>query len=134
MALLHKIQAALLDEKVGVGTILLKLRFLASKLDADILEEWVQHETEGYPVDALIPEYHIAQITYTETYADIAKQINNVSIPGHLIAKFAGKKWLTFEIRDGLPVIDSQLDNIGEDGHFAIDSSNRKLILQDKTY
>lgn len=134
MALLHKIQTALLDEKTGVGSILLKLRFLASRLDADILEEWVQHETEGYPAAARIPDYRIAQITYTGTFVDVARQINNVSIPGYLIEKFAGKEWLSIEIRDGLPVIDSQLENIAEDGHFAIDSSNLKLILQDKIY
>ena len=134
MPLLHDIQAALLDDKFGVGSILLKLRFLASKLDADILEEWVQHETEGYPPDARIPDYRIAQITYTGTFADLAKRINNVSIPGHLIEKYAGKEWLRFEIRDGLSVIDSQLDNMGEDSHFAIDSSNLKLLLQGKIY
>ena len=134
MALLHDIQTALLDDKIGVGSILLKLRFLASRLDADILEEWVQHETEGYPVDARIPDYRIAQVTYTGTFADVAKQINNVSIPGHLIEKFAGKEWVSLEIREGLPVIDSQLENIREDRHFAIDSSNLKLILQDKIY
>ena len=134
MTLLHDIQAALLEDNVGVGNILLKLRFLASKMDADILEEWVQHETEGYPVDALIPDYRITQITYTGTFADVAKQINNVSIPSHLVEKFAGKKWVTYEIREGLPLIDSQLENITEDGHFAIDSSNLKLILQDKIY
>ncbi len=134
MPLLHDIQAALLDDQIGVGSILLKLRFLASKLDADILEEWVQHETEGYPPDARIPDYRIAQVTYSGTFADLAKQINNVSIPGHLIEKFAGKNWLRFEIREGLPVIDSQLENISEDGHFAIDSSNLKLLLQGKIY
>ena len=134
MPLLHDIQAALLDDKFGVGSILLKLRFLASKLDADILEEWVQHETEGYPPDARTPDYRLAQITYTGTFADLAKRINNVSIPGHLIEKYAGKEWLRFEIRDGLPVIDSRLDNMGEDSHFAIDSSNLKLLLQGKIY
>ncbi|MCY4460335.1 MAG: hypothetical protein OXC26_08055 [Albidovulum sp.] len=134
MALLHDIQEALLDDKIGVGSVLLKLRVLASKLDADILEEWVHHETEGYPTDAWIPDYRIAQITYTGTFTDIAKQINNVSIPSHLIEKFAGKKWVTYEIRDGLPFIDSRLENNGKDGNFAIDSSNLKLILQDKIY
>ena len=134
MVLLHDIQAALLDDKIGVGSILLKLRFLASKLDAAILEEWVQHETEGYPIDARVPDYRIAQITYTGTFSDGVKQINNVSIPGHLIEKFVGKKWLSFEIREGLPVIDRKLENISEDVHFAIDSSNLKLILQGKIY
>ena len=134
MPLLHDIQAALLDDTFSVGSILFKLHFLASKLDADILEEWVQHETEGYPSGARIPDYRIAQITYTGTFADLAKRINNVSIPSHLIEKYAGKEWLRFEIRDGLPVIDSQLDNMGEDSHFAIDSSNLKLLLQGKIY
>ena len=134
MPLLHDIQAALLDDKIGVGSILLKLRFLASKLDADILEEWVQHETEGYPHDARIPDYRIAQITYTGTFADFVKQINNVSIPSHLIEKFAGKEWVSFEIRDGLPVIDRELENASEDSHFAVDSSNLKLLLQGKIY
>ena len=134
MALLHDIQAALLDDKIGVGSILLKLRFLASKLEADILEEWVQYETEGYPVDARIPDYRITQITYTGTFVDVATRINNVSIPGRLIEKFSGKEWVNFEILDGLPVIDSQLENISEDRHFAINSSNLKLILQDRIY
>ena len=134
MPLLHDIQIALLDDTIGVGSILLKLRFLASRLDADILEEWVQHETEGYPGDARIPDYRIAHITYTGTFVDIAKQINNVSIPSHLVEKFAGKQWLTCEIREGLPEIDSRLANIGEDRYFAIDSSNLKLLLQDKIY
>ena len=134
MPLLHEIQAALLDVKLGVGSTLLKLRFLASKMDADILEEWVQHETEGYPPDARIPDYRIAQITYTGTFADMVKRINNVSIPSHSIKKFAGEEWLRFEIREALPVIDNQLENIGDDGYFAIDSSNLKLIPQDKIY
>lgn len=134
MALLHDIQAALLDDSVGVGSVLLKLRFLASKLDADVLEEWVQHESEGYPEGAAIPNYRIAQVTYTGTFVDAVRQINNVSIPGHLIEQYAGKHWVSFEIREGLPVIDSQVKGISEDSHFAVDSSNLKLVLQDKIY
>jgi hypothetical protein len=65
MALLHDIQSALLDEKVGVGSTLLKLRFLASKLGSDILEEWVKHEADGYPKDAEVPDYRITGVVYT---------------------------------------------------------------------
>ena len=134
MPLLHDIQAALLDDTLGVGSTLLKFRFLASKLDADILEEWVQHETEGYPPDARIPDYRIAQITYTGTFIDTVRMLQNVSIPSYLIEKFAGAQWVRYEIRDGLPEIDSRLKNIKEGGHFAIDSSNLKVILQNKIY
>lgn len=134
MALLHDIQAALLDDTIGVGSALLKLRFLAARLDADILEEWVQHEIEGYPDDAPIPDYRIAQVTYKGTFADMAWQLNDVSIPGHLIAKFAGEQWVKYAIREGLPVIDSRLKDASDGGHFAVDSSNLKLILQGKIY
>ena len=133
MPLLHDIQTALLDDTIGVGSVLLKLRFLASRLDAEILEEWVQHETEGYPADARLPEYRVAHITYTGIFVDIAKKITT-SIPGHLIAKFAGKEWLTCDIREGLPLIDSRVANISEDAYFSIDSSNLKLLLQNNIY
>ena len=134
MALLHDIQAELLDDRIGVGAILLKLRFLASKLDAYILEEWVQHETEGYPDGVLIPDYRVALITYAGTFVDGTKTLNNVSIPGHLIEKYAGKMWVTHGIRDGLPLIDSKLKGISEDECFMIDSSILKLKLQGKIH
>ncbi|MCY4237499.1 MAG: hypothetical protein OXC93_03985 [Rhodospirillaceae bacterium] len=134
MALLHDIQQELLNNAIGVGSILLKFRFLASKLDVDILEEWVQYETEGYPNNVPVPDYRLAQITYTGTFSGIAQQINNVSIPSQLIEKFAGKEWLTYQIRDGLLVIDNRLNAASDTGHFAIDSSNLKLILQNKIY
>ncbi|MDF1727364.1 MAG: hypothetical protein P1U53_06410, partial [Sulfitobacter sp.] len=71
MPLIHDIQTALLDENASVGPMLLKLRFLAAKLDADILEEWVQHEAEGYPDDVDVPEYRQASITCTGSFADM---------------------------------------------------------------
>jgi len=49
MSLLQQIQESVVNEKAGLGSILLKLRLLASRLGSDLLEEWVKHETEGYP-------------------------------------------------------------------------------------
>lgn len=134
MPLIHDIQKALLDENSRVGPILLKLRFLAAKLDADILEEWVQHEVEGYPNNVDVPEYRQASITYTGSFADIAKQLSNVSIPSGLIEKIAGKDWVSYKIRDGLPLIESQIVAAKDGSYFGIDSSNLKILLQDKIY
>ncbi|UWQ41619.1 hypothetical protein K3718_00595 [Leisingera aquaemixtae] len=134
MALIHDIQTALLDENASVGPMLLKLRFLAAKLDADILEEWVQHEAEGYPNGVDVPEYRQANITYTGSFADMAKQLNNVSIPSGLVASIAGKHWVSYQIRDGLPLIESQIAAAKVGSHFGIDSSNLKVLLQDKIY
>jgi len=134
MALIHDIQKSLLDENSSVGPILLKLRFLAAKLDTDILEEWVQHEAEGYRDDVDVPEYRQAQITYTGSFADIAKQISNVSIPSGLVASIAGSQWVRYQIRDGLPLIESQIAAAKDGSHFGIDSSNLKVLLQGKIY
>jgi len=134
MPLIHDIQAALLDENASVGTMLLKLRFLAAKLETDILEEWVQHEAEGYPDDVDLPDYRAAQITYTGTFANAVHQLNNVSIPSVLVAKYAGDQWVKFQIRDGLPLIDHQLKLSTPDSSFGVDCSNLKMLLQDKIY
>ncbi len=134
MALIHDIQTALLDENTSVGPILLKLRFLAAKLDTDILEEWVQHEAEGYPDGADVPEYRHAQITYTGSFANIVRQISNVSIPTGLVASIAGDQWVRYQIRDGLPLIESQIAAAKDGSHFGIDSSNLKILLQGKIY
>ena len=134
MPLIHDIQAALLDENASIGAMLLKLRFLAAKLDIDIMEEWVKHETEGYPDSADLPDYRIAQITYRGTFADRATQLNNVSIPSLLVAQHAGEHWIEGSIRDGLPLIENQLKTMNPGSHFGIDCSNLKVLLQNKIY
>lgn len=134
MALIHDIQTALLDENASVGPVLLKLRFLAAKLDADILEEWVQHEAEGYPDGVDVPEYRQANVTYTGSFADAVKQLNDVSIPSGLVASIAGDHWVSHQIRDGLPLIESRISAAKDGSHFGIDSSNLKLLLQNKVY
>ncbi|WP_299587785.1 hypothetical protein [uncultured Tateyamaria sp.] len=133
MALIHDLQAELLNEDKSVGFVLLKLKFLASKLGVDVLDDWVQHEIEGYPSDIPVPDYRETAITYTGTFVDIARQLNNVSIPGYLIEKHAGDKWTKHEIRSSLSLIDQQMKEKG-DGKFGIDASNLPLLLQDKIY
>ena len=52
MSLLHQIQESVVQEGCDLGSVLLKLRLLAARLGSDVLEEWVKHESEGYPKDA----------------------------------------------------------------------------------
>jgi len=132
MALLHDIQAALLDEKVGVGAILLKLRFLASKLGVNNLEDWVKNEAEGYPRDAAAPDYRKTTLSYTGTFSNGYQTLSKVSVAPYLIRKEAGDHWVDFTIRDSIAVIDTMLAR--EDRNFGIDVSDLKLIIQDKIY
>lgn len=136
MALLHDIQGELLDPKSVIGPILLKLRYLASKLGSAALEDWVKYETEGYPKGATVPEYRIANLTYTGSFTDGFRVINNTAIPEYIIRKAAGAKWLTYEIRDSIAVIDNLVasESPGNDCTFGISAGNLMPQLHGKVF
>lgn len=136
MSLLNEIHLSILDESVDVGNILLKLRFLANRLKSGNLDEWVKNEIEGYPEEVQIPNYRIAQVIYTGTFVDNYKQLSDTPIPNALIKKFSGNEWVSYKIRDSLPLIDSMLDRYdSNEGSFEVaNASDLILILQDKIY
>lgn len=136
MSLLDEIHLSILDENVDVGTILLKLRYLANRLKSGSLDEWVQYEIEGYPEKALVPYYRIAQVTYTGTFIDNFRQLSDTPIPNILIEELAGNEWVSYKIRDSLPLIDSMLERYdSKEGSFEVaNASDLILILQDKIY
>ncbi len=68
MSLLHQIQEAVLQDGSNLGSVLLKLRLLAARLGSNDLEEWVRHESEGYPHDAVLPEYRVVGVIYKGTF------------------------------------------------------------------
>lgn len=115
---------------------MLKLRFLANRLKSGSLDEWVQYEIEGYPENALVPNYRIAQVTYTGMFVDNYKQLSNTPIPNVLIEELAGNEWVSYKIRDSLPLIDSMLDRYdSNEGSFEVaNASNLILKLQGKIY
>jgi hypothetical protein len=102
VSLLREIQAAVIepDSKVGM------LRLLASRLGSHPLEEWVKHESEGYPKGIPVPEYRKLGASYTGTFTDGVRTMNNAPIPTHLIEKFAGKAWTEYEIRASVAAVE----------------------------
>ncbi len=136
MGLLHEIQASVVQEGTPLGSVLLKLRLLAARLGSEPLEEWIKHESEGYPRNSEIPSYRIVGVSYSGTfYGPFGSGINNAQIPGYLIEKFAGKKWTKHEIRDGIAAVDELIRSSADgDGSLGIDASNLILLLQGKVY
>jgi AbiTii len=136
MNLLHQVQANLLDENAAVGTALLKLRFLASRLGSELLEGWVRHEIEGYANDADVPEYRRVGITYSGTFTNGYQSMNDTPIPLSVVRKQAGESWVKYEFRDGISVIDEAVRRAqGKDGGtYQIDCGNLILLLTDKLY
>lgn len=138
MSLLREIQVSLLEERSDLGPILLKLRFLAARLGSDILEDWVQHEMNGYPEDVSVPDYRKASISYSGTFSNMYQTLNKVTIPEYLIKQHAGEQWLHIDIRDPLSVIDAMVARRSEysksDQRYGVSTGNLKLLLQDKIY
>ena len=136
MSLLHQIQEAIVKEGSDLGSVLLKLRLLASRLGSNLLEEWVKHESEGYPKETDVPPYRIVGASYHGTFSGpFGSGINNAPIPTYLVKKYAGDKWVNIEIRESIAAIDGIVkSSADEDGTLGIDASNLILLLQGKVY
>jgi hypothetical protein len=135
LALLHQIQESVVQNGADLGSILLKLRLLASRLGSEILEEWVKHESEGYPENADIPSYRVIEVRYNGTFSGpFGSGIKNAPIPPHLIEKFAGKNWTNYKIRESIAAIDDLVKSSTNGGCLGINASNLILLLQGKIY
>ena len=137
MSLLHEIQKSLMQEEaINIGSVLLKLRFLASSLGSDLLEEWVMYEIDGYPEDVPVPSYRKVDVSYTGTFIDAVRALNKVPIPPHLIQKYADERWIKYEMRQGIAEVDDLVRSSRrmENAELQIDAANLILILQGKIY
>lgn len=136
MSLLHEIQSAVIQEGSDIGPILLKLRLLAARLGSAPLEEWVKHESEGYPKDAAIPEYRIIPVSYTGDFSGpFGTGIRSAPIPPYLIEKFANESWNRHEMRQSISAVDELVKGSAGGGPLAIvGASNLILLLQGKVY
>lgn len=135
MALLHEIQESVVKDGADLGSVLLKLRLLAARLGSDVLEEWVKHESEGYPEDAAVPSYRVVGVSYKGTFlGPFNAQISNAPIPPYLIQKFAGENWVKIDVRESIAAVGSMVTRAADGGVFGIDASNLILLLQGKIY
>ncbi|MFO0826739.1 MAG: hypothetical protein U0572_01210 [Phycisphaerales bacterium] len=57
MNLFAQIQESLVDEGASLAGILLKCKLLAARLGSQPLQQWIVHETDGYPVRTALPDY-----------------------------------------------------------------------------
>jgi hypothetical protein len=116
----------------------LKLRFLAARLGSGVLEDWVQHEMNGYPENVSIPDYRTAPISYSGTFSNGYQTLTKIAIPEYIIKKYASESWLHIQIRDPLSVIDRIVAGISDSSKdnqkYGIPTGNLRLLLQDKVY
>jgi len=108
---------------------------LAARLGSDDLEEWVKHESEGYPQDAVLPDYRIVGVTYKGTFSGpFGSAIKNAPIPPILIKTFANDSWNKHSVRESIAAVDELVKASAKGGSLGINASNLILLLQGKIY
>jgi hypothetical protein len=135
MPLLSDIQQDIMEDK-PLAPILLKLRFLASRLGSDALEDWVRFEIDGYGEETEVPPYRSIGVTYKASFLGPAgSQMKNAPVPPALIEKYAGNNWLKVSERQSVSAIENLIASVGSDGGgLHIDASNLILVLQGNLY
>ncbi|ENG2093168.1 hypothetical protein [Morganella morganii] len=135
MSLLHQIQESVVQNGSNLGSILLKVRLLAARLGSNDLEEWVKHESEGYPPDAVLPKYRIIGVTYTGTfYGPFGSAIKNAPIPPMIIEHYADASWNRHSVTQSIAAVDELVKSSAGNGLLYINASNLILLLQGKIY
>lgn len=135
MSLLYQIQEAVVQEDASLGSILLKLRLLAARLGSNNLEEWVKHESEGYPNESAVPEYRIVGVNYKGQFAGpMGSGIKNAPIPSMLITKFVNKNWNSYEVRESIAAVGELVKSCAGNGTAGINASDLILALQGNIY
>lgn len=137
MALLHDIQASLIDDKAPLGPILLKIKFLAAKLGNHTLADWVKHETEGYPQDVAVPEYRIAGITYQGNFTNGGWVLKGTQVPGAIVKKYANESWLRYSLREPMSVLESYVANGAHGkggGRLSIGTGNLMALIGERIF
>lgn len=133
MSILNEIQAAVMDPAANLSPVLLKLRFLASRLGNAPLADWVKYEAEGYPEGVNTPDYRIIGVTYRATFSGpFGAGIQNAPIPSYLIEKHAGAKWNEHHVRGSVAAVEQLVADTS--GHLGINASNLMLLLQGNVY
>lgn len=121
----------MLSDEADLSTILLKLRFLASRLGSEPLEDWVKYETSGYPPEVDVPEYRIVGVTYRGTWSGpFGRMIQDAPIPPHLIEQFAGESWTSYKVRESI----AGVEQLAKSETLGINASNLILLLQGNLY
>lgn len=135
MSLLYQIQESVVQEGSNLGSVLLKLRLLAARLGSHNLEEWVKHESEGYPTGSVLPEYRTVGVTYTGNFSGpFGSGIKNAPIPSFLIKQFVNDSWNSFSVRESIAAVDELVKSSADGRSLGINASDLILMLQGKVY
>lgn len=134
MSLVREIQQAAVEKDTNLATLLRKCKVLAARLGSVPLEEWVLHESNGYPDDVPVPSYRMWGTRVAAHFIDeIGRQMVDVTVPPHRIPEPMRKHLSQFEYRRSVATAEYVVQKNG-DGMQTLATGNLPSLLHESMY
>jgi len=133
MSLLEDIQAAAIDPKSDLGTILRKCKVLAARLDSKPLEEWLLWESNGYPDDVPVPDYRKWPLQLKGHFSGpFQSGLRNAPIPLVCLPEKFRNQYEDYECRQSVATLEELAKH--EDGNLTLTTGDLSVVLGTKVY
>jgi hypothetical protein len=133
VSLIREIQDAAVDKDTDLATLLRKCKVLAARLGSVPLEDWVLHESNGYPEDKPVPEYRMWGTRIVGQFVDPWGRQATVTVPPHLIPDSARTHFTEFEYRRSIATAEYALAE-DRNGMQSLSTGNLRSLLHGKVY
>ncbi len=133
MSLLEDIQAAAIDPKSDLGTILRKCKVLAARLDSKPLEEWLLWESNGYPDDVPVPDYRKWPLQLKGHFSGPFRSgLRNAPIPLVCLPENFRNQYEAYECRQSVATLEELAKH--KDGDLTLTTGDLSVVLGTKVY
>lgn len=131
MGLLAEIQTDAISDNTPASMLLRKCLVLASKLDSNLLEDWVRHELNGYPKDIEVPDYRRIPMNFKASLQNMVYRYTGQPVPQAVVANAVGYSDIaTFKCRQAIGTISE--DKIKDSDTLVVNLDNYALLLERK--
>jgi hypothetical protein len=132
--LLESIRDSAVDANSNISTILRKCKVLAVELDSKLLEEWVLHESNGYPEDAKVPDYRVCTLELKgHFFGGWGASMTNVLVPMSSLPKGTRESYERFKCRQSVASIEKLLSET-KNGTIRVTTKDLAVALGTNVY
>ena len=93
-----------------LSNVLRKALVLAYRLKNQEFKEWIDRELNGYPIDAVLPEYRVLSTQCSGTFTNRFRVVSNVAFPVEVFPADIREDFRSLSMRQGIREIESMLD------------------------
>lgn len=134
MSLITEIQKAAVEQDTDLATLLRKCKVLAARLGSVPLEDWVLHESNGYPAGVEVPDYRVWRVQIVAHLIDpFGAQVPHVMVAPHMIPEAVRERFTRMVYRESVATVEYVLRN-DDEGMQTFSTGNLRSMLHNKVY